>query len=124
MAGVNTLPGVEINTEAVLSFECFFRGVRWCPPGCCHGLYYFRAKKCAFALPPPRRLQWLQAKDVEERSEWVTRFHWVVAVSSAAGGSQVPPGGAGPPTPPRPQACHFREGNKANGNRRGAQGWR
>ena len=32
------------------------------------------SKKCVCALPPPRRLQWLQSKDVEEGSEWVTRF--------------------------------------------------
>ena len=36
--------------------------------------YYYRAKKCTLPLPAGRRLAWLQAKDTEERSEWVTRF--------------------------------------------------
>ena len=41
--------------------------------------YYCRAKRTAGALPPARRLQWLQAKDVDERSEWVTRFRKLTA---------------------------------------------
>ena len=41
--------------------------------------YYYRAKRTAGALPPARRLQWLRAKDVDERSEWVTRFREATA---------------------------------------------
>ena len=36
--------------------------------------YYFRAKRSASAIPFSGRLQWLQARDVDERSEWVSRF--------------------------------------------------
>lgn len=36
--------------------------------------YYFRAKRSVTGLPISHRLHWLQAKDVEERSEWVSRF--------------------------------------------------
>ena len=74
--------------------------------------YYYRAKRPARALPLARRLQWLQAKDVDERSEWVTRFrestaslgvvikevyaaqdaHWAVGVQEPqAASSQVAP---------------------------------
>ena len=36
--------------------------------------YYFRAKRTVTGLPASQRMQWLQAKDVEERSEWVSKF--------------------------------------------------
>ncbi|CAE7039628.1 unnamed protein product [Symbiodinium sp. CCMP2592] len=36
--------------------------------------YWFRAKRTAAAIPAPRRLSWLQARDQEERTEWVARF--------------------------------------------------
>ena len=36
--------------------------------------YYFRAKRSVAGLPTSQRMQWLQAKDVEERSEWVSKF--------------------------------------------------
>ena len=36
--------------------------------------YFFRAKRTASLLPQSKRLAWLQARDVEERSEWVSRF--------------------------------------------------
>ena len=36
--------------------------------------YFYRAKRSAMALPMGQRLSWLQARDVEERSEWVSKF--------------------------------------------------
>eukprot|EP00435_Cladocopium_sp_Y103_P059982 s497_g21.t1 len=36
--------------------------------------YFFRAKRSSAALPAHARLQWLQARDLEERSEWVSKF--------------------------------------------------
>ena len=96
-------------------------------------------KKCVAALAPSRRLQWLQAKDVEERSEWVTRFregtsplgvvikqvmeardaHWVVTSAATANGAgeQQATGGTGQASlpPPPPQVSHFREGPKVGG---------
>ena len=32
--------------------------------------YYFRAKRATYALPPGKRLAWLQTRDSEERAEW------------------------------------------------------
>eukprot|EP00435_Cladocopium_sp_Y103_P053820 s37_g17.t1 len=36
--------------------------------------YFFRAKRSSAALPANARLQWLQPRDLEERSEWVSKF--------------------------------------------------
>eukprot|EP00435_Cladocopium_sp_Y103_P031497 s1905_g8.t1 len=36
--------------------------------------YFFRAKRSSAMLPPAARLQWLQARDLDERSEWVAKF--------------------------------------------------
>ena len=36
--------------------------------------YYFRAKRQSSLLPHGQRLTWLEARDVEERSEWVAKF--------------------------------------------------
>ena len=36
--------------------------------------YYFRAKRQCSQLPFGQRLQWLEARDLEERSEWVARY--------------------------------------------------
>ena len=36
--------------------------------------YYFRAKKQCSQLPFGERLQWLESRDLEERSEWVARY--------------------------------------------------
>ncbi|CAE7730172.1 unnamed protein product [Symbiodinium sp. CCMP2592] len=136
MAGVFPLPGVDMSKEAVLSASSAdFVGV----PLDVAMAYFFRAKRCASQLPPARRLQWLLTKDVEGRSEWVTRFregnsslgliikqvmeardaHWVVtgaALSAGSGETQVTAGTAIPP-PPVPQISHFREGPKVGGKR-------
>ena len=36
--------------------------------------YYLRAKRTANLVPATKRLAWLQARDAEERAEWVSRF--------------------------------------------------
>ena len=36
--------------------------------------YFLRAKRTCMQVPLGRRLAWLQARDAEERAEWVTRF--------------------------------------------------
>ena len=36
--------------------------------------YFWRAKRTTCVLPMSKRLQWLKARDTEERSEWVSRF--------------------------------------------------
>ena len=36
--------------------------------------YFARAKRVTMQLPPAKRLGWLQNKDTEERSEWVSKF--------------------------------------------------
>ena len=36
--------------------------------------YYFRAKRATYALPPGKRLAWLQTRDSDERTEWTARF--------------------------------------------------
>ena len=36
--------------------------------------YFYRAKRTAGAVPAGRRLAWLQARDMEERAEWTSRF--------------------------------------------------
>ena len=37
-------------------------------------MYWFRAKRTAALVPTTHRLSWLQARDQEERAEWVARF--------------------------------------------------
>ena len=36
--------------------------------------YWFRAKRFAASVPVKHRLAWLQVRDTDERSEWVTHF--------------------------------------------------
>jgi len=36
--------------------------------------YYLRAKRTSNLIPAAKRLAWLQARDAEERAEWVSRF--------------------------------------------------
>lgn len=36
--------------------------------------YYLRAKRTSNLMPAAKRLAWLQARDAEERAEWVSRF--------------------------------------------------
>ena len=36
--------------------------------------YFYRAKRAVSGLPVNKRLAWLQARDSDERSEWVTKF--------------------------------------------------
>ena len=36
--------------------------------------YLIRARKAAFSMPPNKRLPWIQARDAEERAEWVSKF--------------------------------------------------
>ena len=36
--------------------------------------YYLRAKRTSQQLPPAKRLAWLQARDAEERAEWVAKY--------------------------------------------------
>ena len=36
--------------------------------------YFYRAKRAVVGLPVGKRLAWLQARDSDERSEWVTKF--------------------------------------------------
>ena len=36
--------------------------------------YFYRAKRAVAGLPVGKRLVWLQARDSDERSEWVTKF--------------------------------------------------
>ena len=36
--------------------------------------YFLRAKRTSQQLPPGKRLAWLQARDSEERAEWVSRY--------------------------------------------------
>ena len=72
--------------------------------------YFFRAKRASAVLPTSKRLEWLQARDTEERAEWVSRFrettlplgavikevmvardaHWLLASPAAASGAEVP----------------------------------
>ena len=90
LLGANTVEFVEVPLEVVMA-------------------YFFRAKKFAALVHPKQRLAWLQGKDVEERSEWVTRFregtsslgsviqqvmqnrdaHWLVTAQT--GGGSDPP---------------------------------
>jgi len=137
MAGVHPLPGVDMSKEACLSASSVeFVGV----PLDVASSYFFRAKRCITSLPPSRRLQWLQTKDVEERSEWVTRFrestlplgliikqvmesrdaHWVVHAAAfpvGQGETQATAGTAAPPGAQAPQVSHFKEGPSVNGKR-------
>ena len=134
MAGVHPLPGVDLSKEA----EELFSGICGGPPRCRHGVLLSGQEMCLILAPV--RLQWLQAKDIEERSEWVTRFRegtaplthskssssrlwrhdWVVtrtAVSGGLGEAQATGGTGATATQAALQVSHFREGSKVGGKR-------
>ncbi|CAE7248146.1 unnamed protein product, partial [Symbiodinium sp. CCMP2456] len=82
-------------------------------------MYWFRAKRTAALVSSSRRLSWLQARDQEERTEWVARFrdsqktlgqvikevfvacdpHWIPPSSGPPGAAAAPP--EAPPTLPK-----------------------
>ena len=70
MAGVHPVPGADPTKEVLGTSSAEFVTA----PLDVLLAYFFRARRCAAIIPPSRRLQWLQAKDTEERSEWVTKF--------------------------------------------------
>lgn len=97
--------------------------------------YFFRAKRTASLLPHSKRLSWLQSRDIEERSEWVSRFresttslgkvvkdvfalrdaHWLPP--TAGGGSDSHATGGSGSTPGGPVAAvnHFMLGKPIGG---------
>lgn len=98
--------------------------------------YFFRAKRASAVLPTNKRLEWLQARDTEERAEWVSRFrettmplgavikevmvardaHWLLASPAAASGAEVPPVPLGGGSPAKSQAIsQFTLGKPING---------
>ena len=101
--------------------------------------YFLRAKRTTMQIPLGRRLAWLQARDAEERAEWVTRFresalplgqivkevfaardaHWLpsTAVHSEPAGSQAALGGGGSPPVKTVGASLFSLGKSINGRK-------
>lgn len=103
--------------------------------------YYLRAKRTANLVPATKRLAWLQARDAEERAEWVSRFregtsslgsvirmvymardaHWIPQQSSLpADIPPFPPSPAPVKTPGAAQPSQFALG-KAIGGRKVAK---
>ena len=72
MAGSAALPGAPAaSTEASLGADSTkFVAV----PLDVMQAYFYRTKRTTCCLPAAKRLHWLQARDTEERSEWVSRF--------------------------------------------------
>ena len=75
MAGVGPLPmpgpGFDPNNELTLRADsALYAQV----PLDVAMQYYFRAKRATYALPPGKRLAWLQTRDSDERTEWTARF--------------------------------------------------
>ena len=70
MAGVHPVPGADPTKEVLGTSSAEFVTA----PLDVLLAYFFRAKRCAAIIPSSRRLQWLQARDTEGRSEWVTKF--------------------------------------------------
>eukprot|EP00435_Cladocopium_sp_Y103_P074094 s597_g46.t1 len=87
--------------------------------------YFFRAKRSSAALPSHARLSWLQARDLEERSEWVSKFrestmtlgqviqevytsrdaHWVPNTSSVAPKKSAEPAAGSTTSPTKPSSA-------------------
>eukprot|EP00435_Cladocopium_sp_Y103_P041796 s1601_g11.t1 len=87
--------------------------------------YFFRAKRSSAALPSHARLSWLQARDLEERSEWVSKFreststlgqviqevytsrdaHWVPNTSAVAPKKSVEPAAGSTTSPTKPSSA-------------------
>ena len=134
MAGVHPVPGADPTKEVLGTSSAQFVTA----PLDVLLAYFFRAKRCAAIIPPARRLQWLQARDTEERSEWVTKFregtqslglvvkqiseardaHWAVpAVAMSAPAGET---GAGyQPSPPAtyPPSSLFKPGPTVSGKK-------
>eukprot|EP00435_Cladocopium_sp_Y103_P072343 s416_g40.t1 len=88
--------------------------------------YHSRAKRVVMQLAPGKRLSWLQTKDLEERSEWVSKYqestrtlgaivketyeardaHWVVVASTEMMAQSSAPDSA---------SSHFQLDQKVNG---------
>ena len=95
--------------------------------------YFYRAKRSASLIPYNHRLEWLQQRDNDERSEWVSRFrdsqkslgrviqevyamrdaHWSVPVTT----SGIPSSRSTPEpvTPVKPDSNRWTLGNPING---------
>eukprot|EP00435_Cladocopium_sp_Y103_P025354 s2906_g6.t1 len=89
--------------------------------------YHSRAKRVVMQLAPGKRLSWLQTKDIEERSEWVSKYrestrtlgtiiketyeardaHWVVVASTESPSVAAPMAQSGAPESP---VSHFPDG--------------
>ena len=69
--GTQPIAGVDpVNEKALGANTCAFVEA----PLDCVLAYYFRARKSAMQVPAGQRLAWLQYRDSEERSEWVSQF--------------------------------------------------
>ena len=101
--------------------------------------YFMRAKRTTMQMPLGRRLAWLQARDAEERAEWVTRFresalplgqivkevfaardaHWLPSTSTHGEplGSHAASGGSGSPPVKASGASLFSLGKSINGRK-------
>eukprot|EP00435_Cladocopium_sp_Y103_P030945 s870_g7.t1 len=94
--------------------------------------YHSRAKRVVMQLAPGKRLNWLQTKDLEERSEWVSKYrestrtlgaivketyeardaHWVVVASTEVPSAVAPTAQS---SAPDSASSHFQLGQKVNG---------
>ena len=76
MAGVaqpaTSDPTFDAKNEAILGSDSTMYAVA--PLDICMQYFFFRAKRTAALIPASKRLQWLQTRDLEERSEWTSRF--------------------------------------------------
>ena len=95
--------------------------------------YFYRAKRSASMIPFTQRLEWLQQRDNDERSEWVARFrdsqkslgrviqevyamrdaHWSVPITTS--GTPSSRSTPDPVTPVKSEANRWTLGNPING---------
>ena len=95
--------------------------------------YFYRAKRSVSLVPFNQRLEWLQQRDNDERSEWVARFrdsqkslgrviqevyamrdaHWSVPITTSGAPSSKPT--SDPVTPVKSEANRWTLGNPING---------
>ena len=84
MAGVaqpaTSDPTFDAKNEAILGSDSTIYAIA--PLDICMQ-YFYRAKRTAALIPASKRLQWLQTRDLEERSEWTSRFRESTATLGA-----------------------------------------
>ena len=84
--------------------------------------YFYRAKRAVSGMPVNKRLAWLQARDSDERSEWVTKFREHVVSDNQSVAAHSEPSRGGPQARIRIQVPAG-PGYQWQANREADEGW-